>query len=131
MRYLFCFALLILISCESEIREKEVISVAGKSLKTINHTFYNYLYENQPATRTHISNMSISDDKIMAINNTVFHYFNDDLSKNYSYINNYTYSYNSFGLLIEIQTEEFSDLNPIDKVENSYDFIYNANNQIT
>lgn len=131
MRYLVCLVVLLLFSCESEIREKEVISVAGKSLKAINHTFYNYLYENQPATRTHTSNMTINDDKILAINNTVFHYFNDDLSKNYTYTTNYSYNYNSFGLLINVQTEGFSDLNPTVKVENSYDFTYNANNQIT
>jgi hypothetical protein len=131
MRYLVCLVVLLLFSCESEIREKEVISVAGKSLKAINHTFYNYLYENQPATRTHTSNMTISDDKIIAINNTVFHYFNDDLSKNYTYTTDYSYAYNSFGLLIDVQTEGFSDLNPTVRVLNSYDFTYNANNEIT
>jgi hypothetical protein len=61
----------------------------------------------------------------------VFHYFNDDLSKNYTYTTDYSYAYNSFGLLIDVQTEGFSDLNPTVRVLNSYDFTYNANNEIT
>ena len=131
MRYLILLMLFLLFSCESEITEKEVISVAGKSLKTINHTFYNYLYENEPATRTYTSNMTLNNQKITTINNTIFHYFNDDLSRNYTYTTNYSYLYNSFGLLVTVQSEEFSDLNPTIKVENTYDFIYNSNNDIT
>jgi len=130
MRYLSIFIVLMLFSCESEIREKEVISVAGKNLRAINHTYYNYLYDNEPATRTYTSNLTINDDRIVAINNTVFHYFNDDPTKNYIYTSNLNYVYNSFNLVTEVQTESFSDLNANVKIVNTYDFLYNANNEV-
>jgi hypothetical protein len=74
--------LLFCISCSKDSLQEENIIIQGKDLHSITYVLYNYLYPDQPATRTYTTNYVFSDNRIATINTSTFHFFYEDPSRN-------------------------------------------------
>ena len=122
--------LLFLVSCSKEVQNEESIVISGKNLNSITHISYNYLYADQPPTRTYTTNYALNNNKIDFLNSSVFHYWHDDPSKNYTYHTESIFSYDVKNRLIKVDEEGYSDYDLNDKHFRTYEFDYYENDKI-
>ena len=122
--------LFFLISCSNEVENEENIVIAGKELISISHIFYNYLYSDQPATRTHTTNYSLNDNKINSVNNAVFNYFHEEADRNFTWYEESIFSYDVKSRLIKVEQENYSDYDLTNTDLITYEFDYYENDKI-
>lgn len=95
--------LLICTSCSKDALQGENTIIEGKELSSITHVFYNYLYTDQPATRTYTTNYVFSNNRIATISTSVFHYFQEDPSLNHTDNIESTLSYDDRNNVINVE----------------------------
>lgn len=127
--FILFFILLFLVSCSNEGENEENIVIAGKNLSSITHVFYNYVYADLPPTRTFTTNYILNDNKIDFVNSSVFHYFDEEPSRNYTAYDESTFSYNN-SRLIKVERESYSDYDLTEKYFLTYEFDYYENGKI-
>lgn len=122
---LFC-ALFFLVSCSNE---EENIIVAGKDLASVTHVFYNYVYPDQPATRTYTTNYTFKENKITDVRSILFHYWHEEPERNYNAYDESIFSYDNRDRLIKVTLESYSDIET-EIFVSSYELNYDQNDRI-
>ena len=125
--FVLFYTLFFLVSCSNE---EENIFIASKELTSITHIFYNYLYSDQPATRTHTTIYSLNDNKINSVNHSVFNYFHEEADLNFTWHEESIFSYDVKSRLIKVEREGYSDYDLTNTYFSTYEFDYYENDKI-
>jgi len=117
------------ISCSKDSLQGENTIIEGKELSSITHVSYNYLYTDQPATRTYTTNYVFSDNRIATISTSVFHYFQDDPSLNHTDNLESTLSYDNRNNVINVEEVYYNSGTLTSTL--FYAFDYDESNRLT
>lgn len=120
-------SLFILFSCSNEGEER---TIAGKDLSSVTHVFYNYVYPDQPATRTYTTNFMFNANRVNVVKSSVFHYNHQEPAQNYTLFEESWFTYDPNDRLIRVDQERYSDIDVSDIVVNSYEFEYEETNKL-
>lgn len=122
--------ILLFASCSNDSENESNTIVADKELNAITHINYIYGYVDQPATRTYTTNYTLNGNKIDFINKTVFHYFDEDQSRNYTYHSTSDFIYDANNRLVKVEENGYSDYDVNEKHFRTYEFDYYEDDKI-
>ena len=122
--------LFFLVSCSNEDENEENLVIAGKDLTSISHVFYNYLYSDQPATRTYTTNYTLNENKINSVNTSEFNYWHEEPDRNYTWYGESIFSYDVKNRLIKVAQESYSDYDLTDTYFYTIEFDYYEDDKI-